>query len=113
MSRIAFLVDGFNLFHALDHNPSGPNPKRYHRYKWLSLSKLARAYITSSDTIAGVYYFTTLATWDPAKVAKHKLFIRAISFARCKWTRNFGIATAAMIEMITITISNSMNVKPR
>lgn len=77
MSRIVFLVDGFNLFHALDHSPSGPNPKRYNRYKWLSLTKLARAYVTSRDTIAGVYYFTTLATWDPGKVAKHKLFIRA------------------------------------
>ncbi|MGH9837859.1 MAG: NYN domain-containing protein [Blastocatellia bacterium] len=77
MSRIAFLVDGFNLYHALDHSTSTPNPKRYNKYKWLNLSKLARAYITSQDTITGVYYFTTLATWDPAKVAKHKLFIRA------------------------------------
>ncbi len=77
MSRIVFLVDGFNLYHALDHRPSSPKPKRFHKYKWLSLTKLAQAYITSRDTIAGVYYFTTLATWDMAKVAKHKLFIRA------------------------------------
>lgn len=77
MSRIAFLVDGFNLYHALDHSPNTPNPKQYHKYKWLNLSKLAQAYITSQDTIAGIHYFTTLATWDPAKVAKHKLFIRA------------------------------------
>jgi len=77
MSRIAFLVDGFNLYHALDHSTSTPNPKRYNKYKWLNLSKLAKAYITAHDTIAGVYYFTTLATWDQAKVARHKLFIRA------------------------------------
>jgi uncharacterized LabA/DUF88 family protein len=77
MNRIVFLVDGFNFYHALDHNPSGPNPKRYNKYKWLSLTKLARAYLTSQETIAGIYYFTTLATWDPGKVARHKLFIRA------------------------------------
>ncbi len=77
MNRIVFLVDGFNFYHALDHSPSGPNPKRYNKYKWLSLTKLARAYLTSQETIAGIYYFTTLATWDPGKVARHKLFIKA------------------------------------
>jgi uncharacterized LabA/DUF88 family protein len=77
MSRIVFLVDGFNLYHALDYSPNAPNPKRYHKYKWLSLIKLAQAYITAQDTIAGIYYFTTLATWDQRKVAKHRLFIKA------------------------------------
>jgi len=77
MSRIVFLVDGFNLYHALDYSPNASHPKRYNRYKWLSLTKLARAYITAKDTIAGIYYFTTLATWDPNKVARHKLFIKA------------------------------------
>jgi len=28
------------------------------------------------DSIEAVYYFTTLATWDPGKVARHRLFIR-------------------------------------
>jgi uncharacterized LabA/DUF88 family protein len=27
--------------------------------------------------LEGVEYFTTLATWDPAKVARHRLFIKA------------------------------------
>ena len=77
MSRIVFLIDGFNLFHALDHSPNTPNPKRYHKYKWLNLAQLAKAYVTARDTIAGVYYFTTLATWNAGKVARHQLFIRA------------------------------------
>jgi uncharacterized LabA/DUF88 family protein len=77
MSRVAFLIDGFNLFHALDHSPNTPNPKRYHKYKWLNLARLANAYVTARDTIAGVYYFTTLATWDAGKVTRHQLFIRA------------------------------------
>jgi uncharacterized LabA/DUF88 family protein len=77
MSRIVFLVDGFNLYHALDYSPHTPNRKRYCKYKWLSLTKLSRAYMTAKDTIAGVYYFTTLATWDPKKVTRHRLFIKA------------------------------------
>lgn len=77
MSKIVFLVDGFNLYHALDYSLSDKNHFRYQKYKWLSLRKLAGAYVTSKDTIEGIYYFTTLATWDAGKVAKHKLFIKA------------------------------------
>lgn len=77
MSKIVFFVDGFNLYHALDHFPSGPDHSRYHKYKWLSLAKLASLYVTKKDRIEEILYFTTLATWDPAKVARHKTFIKA------------------------------------
>jgi uncharacterized LabA/DUF88 family protein len=71
MSKVYVLVDGFNLYHAIDTNPG------YHPYKWLSLTKLAECFVLSADVLAGVEYFTTLATWDPAKVARHRLFIKA------------------------------------
>ena len=72
MARIAFLIDGFNLYHALDYQPE------YHRYKWVSLTKLSQCFVTDKrDSIADVFYFTTLATWDAGKVAKHRLFIKA------------------------------------
>lgn len=71
MAKVYVFVDGFNLYHALDTNPS------YHPFKWLSLMKLSRCFIRNNDTIEGVEYFTTLATWDPAKVMRHKLFIKA------------------------------------
>ncbi|HXG67249.1 MAG TPA: NYN domain-containing protein [Blastocatellia bacterium] len=72
MSRICFFIDGFNLYHALDDHP------KYHKYKWVSLSRLARCYVTNRlDTVTGIYYFTTLATWDAGKVARHKTFIKA------------------------------------
>lgn len=71
MAKVYFLVDGFNLYHALDTRPD------WHKFKWLSLTRLARCYIQSTDSLQGIEYFTTLATWDPAKVARHKLFIKA------------------------------------
>lgn len=77
MARIAFLVDGFNLYHALDHLSGAADHERYHRYKWLSLTKLANCFITKKDRIVAIEYFTTLATWNHEKVARHKLFIRA------------------------------------
>jgi uncharacterized LabA/DUF88 family protein len=71
MAKVYVLVDGFNFYHALDTNPT------YHRYKWLSLTKLSNCFVLGRDTLAGVEYFTTLATWDQAKVARHRLFIKA------------------------------------
>jgi len=71
MAKVYFFVDGFNLYHALDCNPD------YHKYKWLSLTRLAKAYLTGSDALVGIEYFTTLATWDLQKVARHRLFIKA------------------------------------
>ncbi|MGH9777565.1 MAG: NYN domain-containing protein [Candidatus Acidiferrales bacterium] len=77
MSRIAFFIDGFNLFHALDYFPSGPDHSRYNRYKWISLARLARCFVTKKDRAEELLYFTTLATWNPEKVVRHKLFIKA------------------------------------
>ena len=71
MSRIAFLVDGFNIYHALDCS------RPLHKYKWLNFARLARCYVTQKDTIQEVVYFTTLLTWDPGKTVRHKLLIRA------------------------------------
>ena len=72
MAKIYFLIDGFNYYHAVDANP------KYRRYKWISLAKLCRCFVIDKrDTIAGIEYFTTLTTWDSAKAARHKLFIRA------------------------------------
>lgn len=67
---MSFLIDGFNLYHALDFN------SRYHKYKWVSLSKLANCYLTRSDSISTVHYFTALASWNPGKTARHRVFIQ-------------------------------------
>ncbi len=77
MAKIVFFVDGFNLFHALDYFPNGSDHDRYHKYKWISLRTLAGLYVTRKDKIEEVLYFTTLAAWNPAKVARHRVFIRA------------------------------------
>lgn len=77
MAKIYFFVDGFNLYHALDNFANGPDHHRYRKYKWISLTRLAACFITKRDTLAGVDYFTALATWDAGKVSRHNLFIKA------------------------------------
>ena len=72
MNRIAFFVDGFNLFHALDNNPL------YHKYKWLDLTKLCNCFVTKKDKTESIYYFTALATWSQSKMKKHKKYIKAL-----------------------------------
>lgn len=78
MNRVSFFIDGFNVFHALDCE------KSYHKYKWLDYSALARCFISSKDTIADIYYFTAYAHWEPAKMARHQLLIRALTLKGVK-----------------------------
>jgi uncharacterized LabA/DUF88 family protein len=72
MNRVAFFIDGFNVFHALDEK------KSYHKYKWLDYSKLAKCFVKSKERIADVYYFTAYAEWNQDKKARHQLLIRAL-----------------------------------
>jgi len=78
MARVSFLIDGFNFYHAL-------NNDRLRCFKWLNLRKLAELYLRKQDTLSNVFYFTALATWNPDKVRRHKLFIRA--------QESFGVKT--------------------
>jgi len=71
-NRLVVLIDGFNLYHALDDNPE------YHKYKWLDLMKLARNVTPSSYEIKELFYFTSLMKWLPEKMARHLIFIRAL-----------------------------------
>ena len=49
MSRLYFFIDGLNLYHALDHVEAVPDPKRLHRFKWASLTKLCDCYRLSQS----------------------------------------------------------------
>ena len=77
MAKIVFLIDGFNLYHALDHTESSKPATKYCKYKWLNLWKFSSLFVGSADTLERVILFTAFATWDPQKVARHKLFVRA------------------------------------
>lgn len=70
MSRIIALVDGFNLYHSLQENPN------YHKYKWLNIDKLLKTYFPIG--LEKIYYFTSPTPWDVDKVARHRVFIRAL-----------------------------------
>ena len=72
MKRILFFVDGFNVYHALDDDP------KYHKYKWLDYSNLVKRFVSKQDQIVDVFYFTAYAHWNPQKMARHQLLVRAL-----------------------------------
>ncbi len=72
MNRVVFLIDGFNIYHALNDNP------KYHKYKWLDFSKLAKLYVKTRQSIEGIFYFTALAVWSQDKMNRHKKLITAL-----------------------------------
>lgn len=79
--RAMFFVDGFNLYHAIDKRPSYvPFKERfqYHKYKWLDLNKLCRAFTTKNEVVDKIFYFTTYATWAPEKEKRHRIYVRAL-----------------------------------
>jgi len=70
MPRIIALVDGFNLYHSLQETPT------LRKYKWLNIHKLLTTYFPVG--LEKISYFTSPTPWDLDKVARHKVYIKAL-----------------------------------
>ena len=75
MSRFCIYIDGFNVYYAIQKPP-------YQKYKWLNYRKLAESVIGKNDHIIGIFYFTAFVHWKPDNVLRHKIYIRALRWAR-------------------------------
>jgi uncharacterized LabA/DUF88 family protein len=72
MRKLAFFIDGFNLYHAIKDN------KNMHKYKWLDLAKLCRSFCRADDVIQEIFYFTAYATFKPEGMERHKTYVRVL-----------------------------------
>jgi len=72
MRPAAFLVDGFNVYHAVVSNP------RFRRYKWLNYRKLCDCYVKKTENIVSVCYFTSYNNWEPQRAARHRIYVAAL-----------------------------------
>jgi len=77
MAKVIFFIEGFNLYHALDRTESRADPIAFRKYKWLNLWRFCSLFVGPKDSLERVLLFTAFVTWDPQKVARHKLLIRA------------------------------------
>ena len=79
--RVIALVDGFNLYHALDWYDRGldlTEKTRYRKYKWLCITTLVEHFVDKpKERLQSVEYFTTYPTWHPPKKLRHKQFTMA------------------------------------
>ena len=76
MNRVVCLVDGFNLYHALD-------ALRKPWLKWLDLWSLAQRHTRPrSETLEAVYYFSAYAYWLPGPSKRHRAYVRALEARR-------------------------------
>ena len=73
--RTLALIDGFNLYHAID--DLGRN-----HLKWLDLRSLCQKFAPEPDySLTGVLYFTAHATWRPDSYRRHLDYIDALRMA--------------------------------
>jgi hypothetical protein len=65
--RCIALIDGFNLYHAIDDCP------HFHAYKWLNYRKLSETFLDSpaKDELTDVVFFTAVPYWNPGKQQRH------------------------------------------
>lgn len=78
---VVALVDGFNLYHALDNYDRGKNPAdkaRYQKYKWLCLTSLVKRFVApQTELLHQVEYFTTYPPWSREKEQRHRAYVMA------------------------------------
>ena len=78
MDRVVFFIDGFNLYHSIiDYNSK---KSTLFDYRWINLRKLSECFIGKNTKLEKIYYFTALASWNPQKVKRHQLYIKALLY---------------------------------
>ncbi len=82
MNRVAFLVDGFNLYHSLEEASAARGNVTT---KWLDLRSFCRSYlqlIGADAVLADIFYFSALASYrearDPDVTRRHLNYIECL-----------------------------------
>lgn len=85
--RVVALVDGFNLYHAIEELNQDPvSKKKIHNknhLKWLNLWNLSQGLIhPKNDELRAVYWFSAFADWIPKdSQTRHQVYRRALQSA--------------------------------
>lgn len=70
--RAALYVDGFNLYHSLD-DLGQPH------FKWLDIAAVSRLLVAGRpEDVVRVVFCTAIRTDDPARITRHRLYVRAL-----------------------------------
>lgn len=79
MNKVAFLIDGFNLYHSVR---GAARQLQVNSVKWLDIASLCSSYLYlfgKDAVLADIIYFSALANHlDPGKVQRHEIFIKCL-----------------------------------
>lgn len=77
--RVAVLVDGYNLYHAID-------GLQRNDLKWLNLRALSEMLVSpdAGSIVSDVLYFSAYATWRKDQYARHQTYVKALKTANVK-----------------------------
>lgn len=81
--KVAVFVDGFNLYHSLKSYNPRTRTCPYSQYRWLDLVSLCRNFVSLSDVIDSVYYFTAIYPGNPNKEQTPE-YVKHISAAQLR-----------------------------
>lgn len=70
--KVMAFIDGFNLYHSID------DLQINNHLKWLDIWKLCESSLNETEKLIAVKYFTAYTEWNRRKVARHKIYIRAL-----------------------------------
>jgi hypothetical protein len=86
--RVAFFIDGFNLYHSVK---AAEKLLPDTQLKWLDIPSLCESYlyqIGNGAKLLEVHYFTAYADHlhqkNPDKVKRHRIFVRALTASRVR-----------------------------
>lgn len=80
MARAIAFVDGFNLYHSLEETPA------LHKYEWLNLRALVEQFLTTTETLEDVQYFTAYTEWNQERKGRHTAYVGALRSTRVQIT---------------------------
>jgi uncharacterized LabA/DUF88 family protein len=69
--KVIVYIDGFNLYF-------GPKSRRWARFLWLDLNKMAQSLLKSNQTLVRVKYFTSRIRLPHDKAARQNTFLEAL-----------------------------------
>jgi uncharacterized LabA/DUF88 family protein len=71
MDRVIAYIDGYNLYYGL-------REKRWKRFYWLNLQKLAGQFLKPGQTLVETKYFTTIVKYPDDKRLRQQEFLEAL-----------------------------------
>jgi uncharacterized LabA/DUF88 family protein len=80
--RVYALIDGFNMYHALDCFDAATNDQdktRFQKYKWLCFRTLMSRFVKEdTEELVKVVFFTAFPYWNEAKRLRHQTYVSAL-----------------------------------